>query len=197
MKKLLGGVLFSSLLLGGCAMSPQQVAVTPQIAVEVTEPVATGKVGLTVYDERPSSVLGSRGGVYGETSMISTSGDFIPNIRAATEEALQQMGLEVSSAENAPRFQLYIDRFTYEVLDSYFQDIEIKAAAHVVVTRGSQRFTGRYSSDLNQRLMTPPSGKRNDEMVNQVLDDMLARVFSDESLKAFLGSVSLSQEQPR
>ena len=189
MKTLFGGLLFSLLLLGGCAMSPQQVAVTPEVRLEVSEPVSTGVIGITVYDERPSSILGSRGGVYGETSMISTGEDFAVNIRAAAEKALQQIGLEVSSAQDVPQFQLYIDNFTYEVLDSYFQDIEIKAAAHVVVTREGQRFTGRYSSDLNRRLMTAPSDKRNDEMVNQVLDDVLVRMFSDESLKAFLATL--------
>lgn len=189
MKKLFGGLVFTSLLFGGCAMSPQQVAVAPDIAVEAGKPVSTSVIGLTVYDERPSVILGSRGGVYSETSMISTGADFIANIRAATEQALQQLGLKVSATENAPQFQLYIDRLTYDVLDSYLHNIEIKAAAHVVVIHGSQRFTGRYSSDLNQKLPTAPSNKKNDEMVNQVMDDMLVRVFQDESLREFLSAL--------
>ena len=178
MKTLFGGLVLTSFLLGGCAMSPQQLAIAPDIEVEISEPVSTSEIGLTVYDERTSSVLGSRGGVYSETSMISTGDDFTASIRTATEQALQKLGLEISPAENIPQFQVYIDRLTYEVLDSYLHDVEIKAAAHVVVTHGSQRFTGRYSSDLNQRLATAPSNKKNDELVSQVVSDMLARVFS-------------------
>ena len=170
-------------------MSPQQVAVAPVIAVDASKPVSTAEIGLTIYDERPSVVLGSRGGVYSETSMISTGVDFTSNIRTALEQALQQMGLQVSAAENAPEFQLYIDRLTYEVLDSYLHNVEIKAAAHVVVTHGGQRFTGRYSSDLNQKLPTAPSNKKNDVLVNQVVSDMLARVCQDEALKEFLSAL--------
>lgn len=193
MKKLFGGLVFTSLLLGGCAMSPQQVAVAPDIAVEVSEPVTAAGIGLRVYDERPSAVLGSLGGVYSETSMISTGPDFTDNIRFAAKQALQKSGLNIDAGEDAPQFQLYIDRLTYEVLDSYLQDIKITAAAHVVITHGGQQFTGRYSSDLNQRLVKAPSSKKNDEMVNQVLNDVLARAFNDESLRGFLGSLSPSQ----
>lgn len=204
MKNFFCGLLLASVFLGGCAKSPQQVVIAPTISVESGELLpgkkTNNKIALTVYDERPSSVMGSRGGVYGETSLVSTGEDFTRNIRAAAEQALQEMGLTVSSSESAsepsnstsktvPQFQLYIDRFSYDVLDSYFQDIEIKAAAHVVVTRGGQRFTGRYNSDLNQRLMTAPSNDKNDEMVNQVLDDVLARVFNDDALKVFLKEI--------
>ena len=178
-----------SMLLGGCAVSPQQVAIEPSISMATSEPVSAREIGLTVYDERPSAVMGSRGGVYSETSMISTDENFTRNIRVATEQALEQWGLTVSSGEDIPKFQLYIDRFTYEILDTYFQDVEIKAAAHVEVTYGSQRFTGRYSSDLSQRLVKTPSNKKNDEMLGQVLDDMLTRVFQDERLKEFLGTL--------
>ena len=189
MKKLFGGLVLASLMLGGCAMSPQQLAINPDITVQVSEPVSNGEMGLTVYDERPSAVLGSRGGVYSETSMISTGADFTTTIRTATEQALQKMGLDVSMSEDAPQFQLYIDRLTYELLDSYLHNVEIKASAHVVATHAGQRFTGRYSSDLNQKLATAPSNKKNDELVNQVVNDMLSRMLKDEALQAFLRTI--------
>ena len=189
MKKLVTGVALVALMLGGCAMSPQQVEVSPKIAVEGGVTNAQSPVSVTVYDDRAGARIGSRGGVYSETSSISTDADFALSVRSSVELALRQLGLKVTDSPDTPQFQVYIDQLSYTVPEGYVSQVDLKAVARVVVSIGGEKFTGRYSSDIQQKLVTAPSDDKNVELVNQVLSDVLGRAFKDAELKAFLNTL--------
>ena len=186
MNKLISGVVFVALLLGGCARSPQQVDVSPRIAVDAALANSQSPISVTIYDERIEARIGSRGGVYSETSTISTSADFTLSVRSSVELALRQLGLKVTDSRNTPQFQVYIDQLTYSVPDGYVSQVDMKARVRVVVMNGEETFTGSYSSDIQQKLVTAPSDEKNVELVNAVLSDVLGRAFNDNQLKAFL-----------
>lgn len=189
MKRLISGITLAALMLTGCAMSPQQLEVSPKITIDDAALTTQSAISVTVYDDRPDVRIGSRGGVYSETSTISTDADFALSLRSAVELALRQMGLKVTDSENTPQFQVYIDQLTYTVPEGYVSQVDLKAVARVVVMNHGETFTGRYSSDMQKKLITAPSDEKNVEMVNQVLSDVLGRAFRDDRLKAFLNTL--------
>ena len=70
---LFGLITVTSLTLVGCAHSPQQLSPQPKLTAQLA-PVGRGQpVVVRVVDGRPGPTLGTRGGMYPETSAISVS----------------------------------------------------------------------------------------------------------------------------
>ena len=179
-------VIGVALMLGGCAKSPQQVEVSPRITVSGSLAHVQKPISVRVYDERSGAKIGSRGGVYSETSTLSTGENFALSIRSAVELALRQMGLKVTDSEDTPQFQVMVEQLKYTVPEGFISQVHLQAVVRVSVVNGDQTFTGRYRSDIKQKLVAAPSDQKNVELVNQVLNDALSRAFRDDELKAFL-----------
>ncbi len=81
---LFGLITVTSLTLVGCANSPQQLSPQPTLTTQLA-PVGHGQqVVVRVVDGRRSPVLGTRGGLYPETSSITVQGaDLIPKLHDA------------------------------------------------------------------------------------------------------------------
>ncbi len=190
MRKLLSGLPLLTLLLVGCAMSPQEIDVSPKIAIGDSQQRYSGVVSVTVYDDRVSHVLGSRGGVYEETNRITTAPNFTLAVRSSVELALRERGLQVTESEDVPQFQVYIDKLEYLVPDaSYVTQINLKALGRVVILNDDRRFEGRYSSEISKKVVSAPSDKDNVALVNDLVSDVLERAFGDPALKQFLGTL--------
>lgn len=180
-------IILGALALGGCALSPQEVDVTPKIAVEKPVEPLQGTVSVTVYDERLSRSLGHRGGVYSSTNAITTNDRLTLAIRSAVELGLREMGLRVTESEDVPQFQVYLDDLEYKVPEgSYVTQVDLKAKVRVRVVKEGQRFEGAYSSEIGERVPKAPSDEKNEELVNKVLSDVLSRALDDPRLKGFL-----------
>ena len=82
---LFGLIAVASLSLVGCAHSPQQLNPQPTLKAQLA-PVGHGQpVVVRVVDGRASQSLGTRGGMYPETSTISVSGnDIVPKLQAVS-----------------------------------------------------------------------------------------------------------------
>src|SRR3990167_6512366 len=83
---LFGLVAVASLTLVGCAHSPQQLSPQPKLNSPLTAVGQGQPVVVRVADGRPSPVLGTRGGLYPETSAIGgPAKDTPPNQRPRVE----------------------------------------------------------------------------------------------------------------
>ena len=183
-------ILFGTMLLAGCALSPQDVDVNPRIAVEKPEQVIDGVVSVAVYDDRISKILGNRGGVYGNTNAITTTDKLPLALRSAVELGLRELGMTVTQSETVAQFQLYLDELEYKVPEgSYITQVDLKAKIRVVVTSGGERFSGSYSSTLQERVPSAPSEKKNEELINTVLANVLNRALADPELEDFLSGI--------
>src|SRR3990167_8568831 len=105
---LFGLVAVASLTLVGCAHSPQQLSPQPKLNSPLTAVGQGQPVVVRVADGRPSPVLGTRGGLYPETSAISVTGqDILPKLQAQAEAAVRLLGFTPSAnAYNAPQLTL-------------------------------------------------------------------------------------------
>lgn len=176
----------SALVLAGCAHSPQQLDPSPKLT-DTINPVGQGQpVAVRVVDGRPSATLGTRGGLYPETSAVIVPKEkIIPKLQAQAEAAVRLLGFTPSAnAYNAPQLTLTLAELKYQSPKEglYVTEATIGATFRVEVQNGVRRYTGRYGASLNQRFGMAPNEQTNTRLVTEVLSDALTRTFRDQNI---------------
>ncbi len=174
----------------GCAHSPQQLDPNPKLNGTIN-PVGQGQpVVVRVVDARPSPTLGTRGGLYPETSaVIVPSAKVIPKLQAQTEAAVRLLGFTPSpNAYNAPQLTLTLAELKYQSPKEglYVTEANIGATLKIEVQNAGKRYNGRYGASLNQRFGMAPNEQTNTKLVTDVLSDALTRVFRDDNIGRLL-----------
>ncbi len=187
---LFGLVTVLGMSLVGCAHSPQQLDPNPKLNGTIN-PVGQGQpVAVRVVDARPSPTLGTRGGLYPETSaVIVPSAKVIPKLQAQTEAAVRLLGFTPSpNAYNAPQLTLTLAELKYQSPKEglYVTEANIGATLKVEVQNAGKRYNGRYGASLNQRFGMAPNEQTNTKLVSDVLSDALTRVFRDDNIGRLL-----------
>lgn len=187
---LFGPIAVLALALAGCAHSPQQLDPTPRLTSEIS-PVGQGQqVAVRIVDGRSSPTLGTRGGLYPETSAVIVPGaKLLPKLQAQAEAAVRLLGFTPSpNAFNAPQLTLTLADLKYQSPKEglYVTEANIGATFRVEVQNGGRRYTGRYGATLNQRFGMAPNEQTNTKLVSDVLSDALTRVFKDQNIGQLL-----------
>ena len=177
------------LMLTGCALSPQSIHVNPRVTVqESLKNSLDSRVSVTVFDERISPAIGYRGGVY-ESSVITMADNLALALRSSVERGLREAGVEVVTGD-APQLQVYLDELEYHVPEgSYVTQVAVRAKIRAVVLSQGRRFEGTYSADVTERVARAPSERKNQELVDQVLSDVLTRLFNDGEFQGFMAQL--------
>jgi uncharacterized lipoprotein len=183
---LFGLIAASALALAGCANSPQQLNPQPKITEQLA-PVGHGQpVVVRVVDGRPSPTLGTRGGLYPETSAVSVNGaDVLPKLQAQAEAAVRLLGFTPNaSAYNAPQLTITLADLKYQTPKDkvYATEATISATFRADVQNSGGRYSGRYSASLEQRFGMAPNQDTNTKLVSDVLSDSLTRLFKDATI---------------
>ncbi|MBB3104951.1 YajG family lipoprotein [Azomonas macrocytogenes] len=187
---LFGLALIACVGLTGCANSPQQLDPIPKLNDPITAVGQGQPVIVRVVDGRPSSTLGTRGGIYPDTSLVIVPSDkLLPKLQAQVETAVRLLGFTPSpNAANAPQLTVTLAELKYQSPndDIYVTDAVINATFRLDVQNATRRYTGRYSASLNRRFGMTPSEQTNNELVGSVLSDALTRVFKDQNIAPLL-----------
>ena len=187
MKKLLLSVVLVTL--AACAYSPQQITINPRIDI-AGESYGNGRaISVLGEDGRENPVLGTRGGIYKDTSTITLSNDLVQAMVGAAKAKLATQGFNVNSDQPNATLTLVVDQLSYDVPDGLPKTIDLKCALRVVAQSGGETYTGRYTTGSNLKTVMTPSMARNEELVNKLLSDTLVRAFSDPKLIAFLSNI--------
>lgn len=108
-----------------------------------------------MVDGRPGPSLGTRGGLYADTSTLTVrSEDVVPKLQAQAETAVRLLGYTPSAnAYNAPQLTLTLAELKYQSPKDgvYVTQADITATFRADVQNSSRRYTGRYGASLNQR----------------------------------------------
>ena len=151
----------------------------------------TQPVVVKVVDGRASQSLGTRGGMYPETSTISVSGnDVVPKLQAQAEAAVRLLGFTPTpNAYNAPQLTVTLAELKYQSPKEgmYVTEADMTATFRVDVQNSSRRYSGRYGASLNQRFGMAPNQATNTKLVGDVLSDALTRAFKDPTIGQMLG----------
>ncbi len=182
--------LLMAALLAGCALSPQQVTIAPQLAPADSNIGAGRSVRVVVEDRRESPVIGHRGGVYADTSNITAANDIGQALARAAEQKLRSMGFAVVSgfAPADSELRVVVDTLSYQHPDkaAVGYDVELLSVLGAEVQRSEQRYEGRYRVKTSRHFFNSPSAPHNEKLINEVLAETLERLFADAKLQAFM-----------
>ena len=165
----------------GCGLSPQNLQPEPRFTGQVAAVGQGQKVTVQVSDERASPVIGTRGGLYADSSAISVNkSTFLPRLQAETDAAVRMLGFTPMSkgADNA-QFILKLTELSYKASENnpLSKQAKLQAVYLLEVKNGSRRYNGRYAATLTQGYAKAPNEQTNNEWVSQVLSEGLQRVF--------------------
>jgi uncharacterized lipoprotein len=186
LRRILFGLLaVSSLTLVGCAHSPQQLSPQPKLTAQLA-PVGRGQpVVVRVVDGRPGPTLGTRGGMYPETSAISVSGaDLLPKLQAQAEAAVRLLGFTPSPSGSGPQLTVTLADLKYQSPKEglYVTEATISSTFRADVQNNGRNYSGRYAASLDQRFGMAPNQETNTKLVSDVLSDALTRLFQDQTI---------------
>ena len=177
-------------VLSACALSPQTVTIEPALQVEQAQAIGQGRtLALEVVDSRPNAIIGKRGGVYPETSSISTTGDITPNIWRAVSAVLSdyQFSVVEGDADGSLKMKVVIESIDYVASGgSRVTGVTTSAVVGVVCVNGTREFTGRYRGNTSRDIFITPDTEDNQKLINETLAKVLDRVVSDEKLLEFI-----------
>ena len=190
--RLLFGLLaVGSLTLVGCANSPQQLSPQPKLTSQLAAVGHGQPVVVRVVDGRPSPTLGTRGGLYPETSAISVQGsDLLPKLQAQAEAAVRLLGFTpTSNSGNAPQLTVTLSDLKYQSPKEglYVTEATISSTFRADVQNNGRSYSGRYAASLNQHFGMVPNEETNTKLVSDVLSDALTRMFKDQTIGQMLG----------
>ncbi|MDB6050389.1 MAG: lipoprotein [Pseudomonas sp.] len=190
--RLLFGLLaVGSLTLVGCANSPQQLSPQPKLTSQLAAVGHGQPVMVRVVDGRPSPTLGTRGGLYPETSAVSVQpNDILPKLQQQAEAAVRLLGYTPSgNSGNVPQLTVTLADLKYQSPKEglYVTEATISATFRADVVNNGKSYNGRYAASLDQRFGMAPNQETNTKLVSDVLSDALTRLFQDPTVGQMLG----------
>ncbi|EPN70422.1 lipoprotein, partial [Pseudomonas syringae pv. actinidiae ICMP 19079] len=133
--------------------------------------------------------LGTRGGMYPETSAISVTGaDIVPKLQAQAEAAVRLLGFTPTQGGNAPQLTVTLADLKYQSPKEglYVTEATISSTFRADVRNNGRSYSGRYAASLDQRFGMAPNQETNTKLVSDVLSDALTRVFQDPTIGSTL-----------
>lgn len=193
MIRLICAALLASTL-SACALSPQMIDIVPKPEVVTRNAGNNQAVSVSTVDQRSNPEFGTRGGVYGETSLLRASNDMTGAITLAVRQGLQQQGFNAyNPADSASALEVRIVEFSYIPEEgSVVNRVDVKTEIHAVALNNQgDEFRGVYRAGNTYEQPLTPSAKRNMMMLNEVLDRALRQLLADDKLLTFLsGSIT-------
>lgn len=181
-------VALLSLAAAACARSPQIVVLSPPLSGPPGKIAMPRTVELSVRDDRSSKVIGSRGGLYAETSTITTEDDVSPGLNALLARKLEQQGYTVVAPGSGGEVKLGVEleKLTYEMGGTVLTEIKVSSAVGVTCSRGGETLTSRYETRHREEFATAPDARKNSELINMVLGRTLDEMLGDKELRDFM-----------
>lgn len=175
-----------ALVLVGCAHSPQQLSVQPQVQVPLNPVARQQPVMVVVRDTRDSKILGTRGGIYPDSSSITVSEQTLPKVRQQVEESLRKLGFNVvpEGTPNANNLTVSLAELKYQTpsASTYVTEANIAATFVAEAQAANNRYQGRYGASAQHRFGYAPNQATNTRLVTEVMSDALTRVFKDPEI---------------
>ncbi len=175
-----------ALVLVGCAHSPQQLSVQPQVQVPLNAVASRQPVVVSVRDTRSSKILGTRGGIYPDSSSITISEETLPKIRQQVEQSLRQLGFDIvpEGTPNANNLTVSLAELKYQTpsVSTYVTEANIAATFVAEAQAANNRYQGRYGASAQHRFGYAPNQATNTRLVSEVMSDALTHVFKDAEI---------------
>jgi len=177
-------VIASFMALAGCALSPQSVSLSPNIEVASgTYQQQAKSLTITVNDTRQNRVIGTRGGIYKDTSDITPTTDMTLSVKNSLTNSFRILGYSVVDNNSDVSLGVNIVDLQYTAFgDKNVNAVETSAAVGVTCRNRDYVMTNEYRTTDKQDVLKAPSAAKNQEIINDTLSTALQRMFNDEKL---------------
>lgn len=176
-------------LLSACGLSPQAVVVEPKPDIAYQTLGQNQSVAVQVRDNRPEDHLGSRGGTYAETSMLTVGNDLPKAIYEAVTHGLHQQGFNaMNPGDTDHRLEVTLEELLYTPADgAVVNRVTLDALLRADVYKGHELlYTNTYKSQTLHNTVSTPTAKKNQEFITEELTRTLTRMLQDENLLLIL-----------
>ena len=181
-------IMGAALLLGGCALSPQQVLVQPKVQVASSNQGHNLPVKVIAVDARGKKAFGSRGGVYSDTATIQPSNDVRQALADAVRQGLQSLGFNAyNPGDNTTSLEVRLKKLDYvPSRDSVMHKVTVSLELDAIAKRGDTTHTATYKTSIDHKSPFPPSQADNQQMINDILAQGIQDLLQDPKMVAFL-----------
>lgn len=182
-------MVLGSMLLTGCAFSPQKANLQPTVNITQGTEGQGVAVAVRVVDERPSKSLGRRGTAYGAAAEITAGSDLEAIVRDKVAAALVARGFAVNAAGVASDAKLAVEIRLLEYSTSqgfWTGGVQIQGTLKAAASKAGSDYEQIYRSNKEERVAVVPTAKTNEEWINAALSDVLNQLVSDQALITFL-----------
>jgi uncharacterized lipoprotein len=175
-----------SMLLYGCAHTPQAVVISPKIDSQAMRSGTSRPVALTVSDERPRQRIGTRTGISVGAEM-TVQGDLAQTVR----QALSQ-GLLVSNGPTSDGRELRVEirNLDYNVvIGMWTNDVNVDFGLKAICIRGGQRpYEKIHRGDISTTSPVVQDSQTNDRRFSEAVSKAVNSMLRDDALRACLMS---------
>jgi uncharacterized lipoprotein YajG len=183
MKRIVVCVTFVGL--SGCAFAPQKATIDPHVQYMQSNVGAGKAVSVSVIDERSSKNLGHRGTAYGAAASITTDQNVAAVFQRAIFNGLAANGFRpLDYNSSVPRqLQVQIRTIRYSTQEGFWTGgITTKAAIQVRAQSHGHDYLKFYRYADHERVVVVPTASHNAQLINEAVDGVLKKMFSDPSL---------------
>lgn len=177
------------LVAGGCAISPQTVALRPTISAASANVGQGRSLALSVVDQRSRQLFGTLGGIYSDTATIGPSGDIIGPVRKAVAEALTSEGFKVLPAGSTADLDMRvrIEDISYQATgDPIVRKVAIGARVGVDAKRDGRTYSASSQVRESRDVLKAPSPAENETYLNNAVSHALQKLLGDGDLNKFI-----------
>lgn len=190
MKKLLFPLLAALVFATGCAVSPQQINIEPRSEATFAGSGAGTSVNLQVRDNRGTNSLGSLGGTYPETSMLTTSNDVAADLNNLLRQKLTNAGYVVTANNADFNLVVSLNELSYEYATAAVVAREVQTVVELAFraenASGMSYREGRFRTPSTQPRATRPTPEENKQFLEEALTETIDRLLAHQPLVEFM-----------
>lgn len=176
-------------LLAACGLSPQQVPIAPVLETPVRNLGRGRDIAVQVTDARARKEIGTRGGIYGDTAVLTPAGDLAIAIRDALALALRNEGFRVVGAEGQfpLGIRVSVDDLSYApVQGTVIKQVQTGIDFRVTLQDALRSISTKITFSSTQDVIGTPSPEDNERLINRTISKGLARMLNDHEVVEFL-----------
>lgn len=183
--------LFIFLFLTSCAISPQAINLNPSVTVNKNNIGQGRTIHLKVVDKRPTKALGTRGGIYSSTALVTIAGGPEEPIRQELYGALSGYGFNVgngsSKTEDDIDLTIEIEALGYQTVgDKFPKVVKNNILLKAICDKDGSKFSSRYAANKEEEVLMAPTANKNERTINSLVSKALSAMVKDKKLLAFL-----------
>lgn len=185
-------IVFLFIFISGCALSPQVIVVNPELKTDKSSPASKStKLRVVVMDTRDSNIIGQRGGVYKDTSHISTDENMVSLLERRLATAWNSRGYTVvdkgRDADATLTVRITNIRYVYHT-EKALNNVETRVEVQVLCNKSNREYSSTYRSTRKKDVLTTPTEKDNEKIVNEAMALSLEQMLKDKDLVSFIDS---------